>query len=114
VIHRRIGILASCAPHALDCPACGPVAHSYLGSAASPSTCSVAVAAFARWPAIWYRFYDLATDTGFFRGRLPTDTPPGVGKQYGIMKVGAESRYTYQWGGPYGTRLLAYAQRVGY
>ncbi|MGH8853228.1 MAG: pectate lyase [Telluria sp.] len=62
----------------------------------------------------WYRFYDLATDTGFFSGRLPTDTPPGVGKQYDIMKVGPESRYTYQWGGSYGTPLLAYAAKVGY
>ena len=62
----------------------------------------------------WYRFYDLATDTGFFSGRLPTDKPPGVGKQYDIMKVGAESRYTYQWGGSYGTPLLAYAAQVGY
>ncbi|MGX4643128.1 pectate lyase [Massilia sp. SYSU DXS3249] len=62
----------------------------------------------------WYRFYDLATDTGFFSGRLPTDNPPGVGKQYDIMKIGAESRYTYQWGGSYGTPLLAYAQKVGY
>jgi PelA/Pel-15E family pectate lyase len=62
----------------------------------------------------WYRFYDLATDTGFFSGRLPTDNPPGVGKQYDIMKVGAESRYTYQWGGSYGTALLAYADKVGY
>jgi PelA/Pel-15E family pectate lyase len=63
---------------------------------------------------LWYRFYDLATDTGFFSGRLPTDTPPGVGKQYDIMKVGPESRYTYQWGGAYGTPLLGYAQKVGY
>lgn len=62
----------------------------------------------------WYRFYDLATDTGFFSGRLPTDNPPGVGKQYDIMKVGPESRYTYQWGGSYGTSLLAYAAKVGY
>ena len=62
----------------------------------------------------WYRFYDLATDTGFFSGRLPTDNPPGVGKQYDIMKVGPESRYTYQWGGSYGTRLFAYSDKVGY
>jgi PelA/Pel-15E family pectate lyase len=62
----------------------------------------------------WYRFYDLATDTGFFSGRLPTDHPPGVGKQYDIMKVGAESRYTYQWGGSYGTTLFAYSDKVGY
>ncbi|MCD2518997.1 pectate lyase [Massilia sp. G4R7] len=63
---------------------------------------------------MWYRFYDLATDTPFFSGRLPTDKPPGVGQQYDIMRVGAESRYTYQWGGSYGTALLAYAARVGY
>ncbi len=71
---------------------------------------------FVRSPGntVWYRFYDLATDTPFFSGRLPTDKPPGVGKQYDIMKVGAESRYTYQWGGPYGTALLAYAAKVGY
>ena len=62
----------------------------------------------------WYRFYDLASDTGFFSGRLPTDKPPGVGKQYDIMKIGPESRYTYQWGGSYGTPLLAYAATVGY
>jgi PelA/Pel-15E family pectate lyase len=62
----------------------------------------------------WYRFYDLDADTGFFCGRQPTDNPPGVGKQYDIMKVGAESRYTYQWGGDYGTRILGYAARVGY
>lgn len=62
----------------------------------------------------WYRFYDLATDTGFFSGRLPTDKPPGVGKQYDIMKIGPESRYSYQWGGSYGTPLLAYAAKVGY
>lgn len=62
----------------------------------------------------WYRFYDLAADTGFFSGRLPTDKTPGVGKQYDIMKLGVESRYTYQWGGAYGTRLFAYSDRVGY
>jgi len=71
---------------------------------------------FVRSPGdtVWYRFYDLATDTPFFSGRLPTDNPPGVGKQYDIMKIGAESRYTYQWGGSYGTPLLAYAKKVGY
>lgn len=63
---------------------------------------------------MWYRFYDVGSDTPFFSGRLPTDNPPGVGKQYDIMKVGAESRYTYQWGGAYGTRLFAYTDKVGY
>jgi len=80
------------------------------------NTRALGVSPFVRSPGntVWYRFYDLATDTGFFSGRLPTDKPPGVGKQYDIMKVGAESRYTYQWGGSYGTPLLAYAAQVGY
>jgi len=62
----------------------------------------------------WYRFYDLNTDTGFFSGRLPTDNPPGVGKQYDVMAVETERRYGYEWGGSYGTKLLAYAASVGY
>jgi len=80
------------------------------------NTRALGVSPFVRSPGntVWYRFYDLANDTPFFSGRLPTDKPPGVGKQYDIMKVGAESRYTYQWGGSYGTPLLAYAAQVGY
>jgi PelA/Pel-15E family pectate lyase len=62
----------------------------------------------------WYRFYDLAADTGFFSGRLPTDSPPGTGKQYDIMLVEPERRYGYQWGGSYGTKLFAYTNTVGY
>lgn len=62
----------------------------------------------------WYRFYDLNADTGFFSGRLPTDSPPGVGKQYDIMAVETERRYGYEWGGSYGTKLLTYAASVGY
>lgn len=57
----------------------------------------------------WYRFYDLAADTGFFSGRLP-----GTGKQYDIMRVEPERRYGYQWGGSYGTGLFKYADKVGY
>ncbi len=63
---------------------------------------------------LWYRFYDLDTDRGFFSGRLPTDNPPGVGKQYDLMLVEPERRYGYEWGGSYGTDLLAYGKRVGY
>jgi PelA/Pel-15E family pectate lyase len=63
---------------------------------------------------MWYRFYDLAQDTGFFSGRLPTDNPPGTGKQYDIMDIEAERRYGYQWGGSYGTELFTYTNRVGY
>jgi len=40
-----------------------------------------------------------AQDVGFFSGRLPTDDPPGTGKQYDIMKIEPERRYGYQWGG---------------
>jgi PelA/Pel-15E family pectate lyase len=63
---------------------------------------------------MWYRFYDLDQDVGFFSGRLATDNPPGNGKQYDIMKIEPERRYGYQWGGSYGTPLFAYTDRVGY
>ncbi len=63
---------------------------------------------------MWYRFYDLDKDTGFFSGRLPTEDPPGTGKKYDIMEIEAERRYGYQWGGAYGTKLIAYADSVGY
>jgi PelA/Pel-15E family pectate lyase len=63
---------------------------------------------------MWYRFYDLEQDTGFFSGRLASDNPPGLGKQYDIMDIEAERRYGYQWGGSYGTELFTYTNRVGY
>ncbi|MGC4068639.1 MAG: pectate lyase [Polyangiaceae bacterium] len=63
---------------------------------------------------MWYRFYDLGKDTGFFSGRLPTDNPPGVGKKYDIMEIEPERRYGYQWGGSYGTSLFAYTDKIGY
>jgi PelA/Pel-15E family pectate lyase len=63
---------------------------------------------------MWYRFYDLAQDVGFFSGRLPTDDPPGTGKKYDIMQIEPERRYGYQWGGAYGTKLFAYTDTVGY
>jgi PelA/Pel-15E family pectate lyase len=63
---------------------------------------------------MWCRFYELEQDVCFFSGRLPTDKPPGVGKQYDIMDIEPERRYGYQWGGDYGTPLLEYAARVGY
>jgi len=63
---------------------------------------------------MWHRFYDLAQDVGFFSGRLASDDPPGNGKQYDIMKIEAERRYGYQWGGAYGTKLFAYTDTVGY
>jgi PelA/Pel-15E family pectate lyase len=63
---------------------------------------------------IWYRFYELDRDVGFFSGRLPTDDPPGVGKKYDIMQIEPERRYGYEWGGGYGSKLLKYAASVGY
>jgi PelA/Pel-15E family pectate lyase len=63
---------------------------------------------------MWYRFYDVDQDVGFFSGRLPTDNPPGVGKKYDIMEIEPERRYGYEWGGNYGTKLFAYTDKVGY
>jgi PelA/Pel-15E family pectate lyase len=63
---------------------------------------------------MWYRFYDLDADIGFFSGRLPSDDPPGMGKRYNIMEIEAERRYGYQWGGSYGTQLFTYTDSVGY
>jgi PelA/Pel-15E family pectate lyase len=63
---------------------------------------------------MWCRFYDLAQNTCFFSGRLPTDDPPGVGKQYDIMDIEPERRYGYTWGGNFAGQLLTYADHVGY
>jgi PelA/Pel-15E family pectate lyase len=63
---------------------------------------------------MWCRFYEVAQDRCFFSGRLPTDNPPGNGKQYDIMAIEPERRYGYEWGGAYGTRLFMYTDSVGY
>jgi PelA/Pel-15E family pectate lyase len=63
---------------------------------------------------MWYRFYELDSNVPFFSGRLPTDEPPGNGKQYDIMDVEPERRYGYEWGGSYGAKLLKFAKKVGY
>ncbi|WP_198411355.1 pectate lyase [Marinimicrobium alkaliphilum] len=60
---------------------------------------------------MWYRFYDVDQNVGFFSGRQP---PGGEGKQYDIMDIEPERRYGYQWGGSYGNRILPYADSVGY
>lgn len=55
---------------------------------------------------MWYRFYDLKTNKGFFcdRDGIPLDD---------IQKLG-EERYTgYVWAGPWGENLLSYANKVG-
>ncbi len=63
---------------------------------------------------LWYRFYEVESDVPFFSGRLPTDNPPGMGKQYDIMSIEPERRYGYSWGGSYAKSLLNYAESVGY
>lgn len=63
---------------------------------------------------MWCRFYDLDENVCFFSGRLPTDDPPGVGKQYDIMDIEPERRYGYTWGGNFAGQLLNYADHVGY
>lgn len=61
---------------------------------------------------MWYRFYDLDRDVGFFSGR--TAAEGGKGKQYDIMAIEPERRYGYSWGGAYAASLLTYASAVGY
>jgi hypothetical protein len=61
---------------------------------------------------MWCRFYELDRDECIFSGRLPSDDPPGNGKQADIMDIEPERRYGYQWGGNYGSELLAYAKSV--
>ncbi|WP_051234619.1 pectate lyase [Marinimicrobium agarilyticum] len=56
---------------------------------------------------MWYRFYDLQTNEGFFSDR-------DGGKYYDIMEISAERRNGYSWGGDYGEKIIAYAERVGY
>ncbi|MAN52043.1 MULTISPECIES: pectate lyase [unclassified Marinimicrobium] len=56
---------------------------------------------------MWYRFYDLNTNEGFFSDR-------DGGKYYDIMEISAERRNGYSWGGSYGEKIISYADRVGY
>jgi PelA/Pel-15E family pectate lyase len=63
---------------------------------------------------MWYRFYDLDQDRGFFCGRQPSDDPPGAGKKYDIMEIEPERRYGYEWGGSYGSSLFTYTDKIGY
>lgn len=75
---------------------------------------------------MWYRFYELNSDTPIFSGRQPKGVPQEVactkpepftdcrGKQNDIMQIEAERRFGYQWGGEYGNQLTAYTDTVGY
>ena len=56
---------------------------------------------------MWYRFYDLDTNQGFFSDR-------DGGKYDDIMDISEERREGYSWGGNYGERLINYANTVGY
>lgn len=56
---------------------------------------------------MWYRFYDLNTNRGFFSDRDSR-------KVYDIMDISEERRNGYSWGGSYGEKLINYADSVGY
>lgn len=56
---------------------------------------------------MWYRFYDLYTNRGFFSDRDSR-------KVYDIMEISEERRNGYSWGGDYGEDIIPYAESVGY
>ncbi len=56
---------------------------------------------------MWYRFYDLYSNRGFFSDRDSR-------KVYNILEISEERREGYSWGGNYGQKIIDYANRVGY
>ncbi len=56
---------------------------------------------------MWYRFYDLYSNRGFFSDRDSR-------KVYDIMEISEERRNGYSWGGNYGAKTISYADSVGY
>ncbi|AWB69260.1 pectate lyase (plasmid) [Saccharobesus litoralis] len=56
---------------------------------------------------MWYRFYQLEQDVGFF-----SDRDGGV--YFDIMAISQERREGYSWAGTYPEKLFKYAQQVGY
>ncbi|CAM3621032.1 Endoglucanase E1 precursor [Vibrio aerogenes CECT 7868] len=56
---------------------------------------------------MWYRFYDLDTNKGFFSDRDGK-------KYYDLMDISSERRNGYSWGGSYGEKIISYAKKVGY
>ena len=56
---------------------------------------------------MWYRFYDLNTNKGFFSDRDGS-------KFYDITQMSEERRTGYSWGGDYGSSIISFAQKVGY
>lgn len=56
---------------------------------------------------MWYRFYDLNTNRGFFSDRDGS-------KFYDITQMSEERRTGYSWGGSYGENIIAFGKKVGY
>lgn len=56
---------------------------------------------------MWYRFYDLNTNRGFFSDRDGS-------KFYDITQMSEERRTGYSWGGGYGEGIIAFGKKVGY
>lgn len=56
---------------------------------------------------MWYRFYDLNTNRGFFSDRDSR-------KVYDILDISTERKDGYRWGGDYGSGIISYAESVGY
>ncbi len=56
---------------------------------------------------MWYRFYDLETNEGFFSDQ-------DGDKYYDLMEISKKLRNSYDWGGSYGEEIISYADRVGY
>lgn len=56
---------------------------------------------------MWYRFYDLNTNRGFFSDRDGS-------KFYDITQMSEERRTGYSWGGDYGSSIISFAHKVGY
>jgi len=56
---------------------------------------------------MWYRFYDLTTNRGFFSDRDGS-------KFYDITQMSLERRTGYSWGGDYGSSIIKFADSVGY
>jgi len=56
---------------------------------------------------MWYRFYNLYTNRGFFSDR-------DGGTYYDLMTISQERRDGYSWGGSWGESILSYARSVGY
>ncbi|WP_084618043.1 pectate lyase [Cellvibrio sp. OA-2007] len=76
----------------------------YTYDSSKASTNPIAPKAGSR---MWYRFYDLNTNRGFFSDRDGS-------KFYDITLMSEERRTGYSWGGSYGESIISFAQKVGY